>query len=235
MALETFDSDDTLDDGEAYGQFTNQEGNSGNGYTDSGKYKSYHDGSANNHGYLVTTADIGSTFDYQVEFNTSTSGLVLQHCGIYLGASAPTSNFNADDTSTSLVDVFIRRTDSTYRLEVTRTSSGGSRQYWNFSTNSWQSGETSWDSLAASNDYRITITRDGTNTVITIYDITGDTLIETITAVNADTKAIGDKAYFYFGAVEYGGAYASTVEWDNAGYEEAAAEENTMMIQQVEG
>lgn len=237
MALETFDTDDTLDDGEIYGQFTNQEGNSGNGYVSGGKYNSYHSGATGTHAYLITTNKIGSTFSVQAEFITSATGFINHFCGIYLGASIPTGTFDPyyGSASTRLVTVWLRRTDSTYRLEVIRTNSAGSKQYWNFSTDSWQSQETSWDGLLPSNNYRIKITRDANNTIIEIYDIDEDVLIETITAVNSQTKSIDNNAYFYFGAPVYGGAFTATGSWDNAGLIEIEEEDfGEEMIQQTD-
>lgn len=238
MALETFDTEDTLDDGETYGIFTNQEGSSGNGYVEDGKYKSYYPAVSGNHAYLVTKDSIGSTFNFQVEFRTSTTGFIQQHSGVYLASSPPTTEFTAYSTATSLVNIFLRRTNSTFRLEVTETDNLGSKKYWNFSTNSWQSNETSWDGFSPNNDYRITITRDSSNTTIKIYDITGDSLVEEISSANSNMKSINSNAYFYFGSTQYGGGNANTVEWDNAGLIGGAEEKDfgeEMMIQQIDG
>jgi len=239
MALETFDIDDTLDDGEVYGQFTNQEGNSGNGYVESGKYKSYYDPTTYSYAFLITTGSIGITFNWQVEFRTSIEGSIYQACGIYLGVSPPSSYFDVDSTSTSLININLITTSGSNRLWVTRTTSGGSKQYWNFSIHAWVSTAVYWAGFTKDNDYRITVTRDDTNTVIQIYDITGATLIEEITSVNSDMKSISNNAYFYFGHPEWFGAVTSTVEWDNAGEvgggpsPEDYSEE--MMMQQIDG
>jgi len=221
MALETFDVDDTLDNGEVYGIYTNVEYPTNYSYVSGGKYVSTHRATEPTcRAYLVTTNSIGSLFTYQVEFDTSGyyTDQFLNHCGVYLGAIRPTSSFDPDGVGNSLIDIWFYYVDYSC---VTRTNSVGARQYWNFSTHAWQSGITYWTSKK-NNVYRITITRDATNTVVEIYDITGDTLIETITAVNAETKSIDDNAYFYFGVPAWESVnHYPAGYWDNAGYEEA--------------
>lgn len=234
MAIETFDSDDTLDDGEVYGQFTNVEDPTNNSYVLDGEYVSIQTATPSNHAYLVTTNDIGSIFSYKTDLRVATSYKYL-NCGIYLGASRPNSNFDSDATTTSLVNLYI----GSSTLYVTRTISGGSKQYWNFTTHEWQASSTAYNNISSSNVYRFTITRDADNLTIEIYDVTGDTLIETITAVNSETKSIDNNAYFYFGSPK--GIYSTGYGyWDNAGFEEEeeappAALANTMMIQSTFG
>ncbi|MBA7479140.1 hypothetical protein ES707_14571 [subsurface metagenome] len=219
MALEIFSVDDTLDDGEVYGQFTNQEGTRDvDSQVLGGVYKSEH---MYQHGYLITTNNIAPTFSYQVDFKCVDAIYVMQQCGIYLGASAPTDTFDADDVNTNLVCMYARRGSNTDRFYVKRTNSEDVKEYWNFTTHTWQASGTSWDGYIYDNWYRFTFIRDATNTVLTIYDITGDTLIETITAVNSETKAIDNNAYFYFGVPEnLSTLYESIGQWDNAGFEE---------------
>jgi len=136
MALEEFNTDDSLDDGEEYGIFTNREGSGGNGQVADGVYKSNHSTTSGMHAYLVTTDDIGSTFEYQVEFEII-SGNGYHDCGIYLGSSIPTGSFDAASVSTNLICVYVNYTFK--RLYIIRTSSSGTKEYWNFSTKSWQS------------------------------------------------------------------------------------------------
>jgi len=244
MAIETFDVEDTLDDGEVYGQFTNQEGITDlDSQVSGGLYLSKHCTVSTRFGYLVTTDNIGSIFSHQAEFlcDVGPTDYVFQHCGIYLGASAPTNSFDADNVATSLIDIYIRDPWTVSRLRVTRTNNVGAKEYWNFTTHAWQAATSYWSAYIDNNWYRFTFTRDATNTIVVIYDITGDTLIETITAINAETKAISNNAYFYFGATESESpTYSSIGQWDNAGvseiiktFEEVGSGSETLLADKV--
>ena len=228
MAIETFSVDDTLDDAEVYGQFTNREdGTNGNGLVSNGKYKSNHSSSEPSYDYLITTNSIGTVFSYQVEFKINTTGPIYQVCGVILGTSLPAGEFDPDDYNACLMNVWIDETDQDWKLEVSRNSRNGYSGYmtWNFDTHAWDETLPYWSGLNPNNTYRITITRDAANTTIEIYDVTGDVLIETIVSANSDMLPITDNAYFYFG-VPSGWVLGSPSEvyWDNAGLVETGVD-----------